>query len=65
MVADVGVHASPEGQGMVESSRCRVCEEIVPGRTIPVLLPGAALRGLLPLRDLLAASGARLPTDRA
>src|SRR4051812_11081437 len=25
---------------MVESSRCRVCEEIVPGRTIPVLLPG-------------------------
>jgi hypothetical protein len=25
---------------MAESSRCRVCEQVVPGRTIPLLLPG-------------------------
>jgi hypothetical protein len=40
LVADVGVRASLEGRSMVESPRCRVCEEVVPGRTIPVLLPG-------------------------
>jgi hypothetical protein len=33
------VRALPEGRSMIGSHRCRVCEKVAPGRTIPVLLP--------------------------